>query len=242
MLKFGAPFDKENELQLFYSGHDEHWVYLDNIDLSARFKIFKAVNLFKAYSLTQVFPDEGYYTFRNYGQMKNFTWKHKKYIVTTKSHLEYIRNSRALSVDMVEAEIKKGRVYILTLENWHGNMYGKSYIITDGALLLARLGIWETAILTGIGMMEDVSDIQRFLDIINEAYVIGLYAFISMGGKAAWADIIFHVDDNTKIFLDKLITIYRKDGVMRRYLGEHKITLGMVLDNLDLYHCLSFGF
>jgi len=237
MLIFGAPFDEENEVKLFYKKREGHWVYLDNIDLGAELVIFYADNS------APFFPDEGYYTFRNYGQMKNFTWKYSNHITTTKSHLEYIHNSRALYVDRVEAEIKKGRVYVLTLsEAAVKRKYGNSYILTEGAFLLARLGNWETAILSGRGMREDASNIQRFLDIINEAYVIGLYAFISMGKHRVWADIIFHVDDNTKIFLDKLITIYKDVGRMREYLSRHKITLGMVLDNLDLYYCLSFGF
>ena len=197
----------------------------------------------------RLFRDVSNYTFRNYGKVKNFTWNIAPSdimrLTTTKSHLRYIKKrSQRLSVREVDEEVMAGRVYVLELFDWNSSS-GKPIIIR-GTLRLARLDNMSYDVyLSKSNSTESASDVQRFLDMIAEADVIALNVRVSEIIEK-WRvilrpDLIIRVDDNTKIFLDKLITIYRRDGKMKKYFAEHNITLGMVLDNLDLYYCLSFG-
>ena len=191
----------------------------------------------------RLFRDVSNYTFRNYGKVKNFTWNIAPSdimrLTTTKSHLRYIKKrSQRLSVREVDEEVMAGRVYGLDLYSWDSSDDGLSLV--GGTLGLVRFdSIANNYVYLGrYYEREPASDIQRFLDMIAEADVIAMYAKTK---HTSYEEIIIRVDDNTKIFLDKLITIYRRDGKMEKYFAEHNITLGMVLDNLDLYYCLSFG-
>ena len=246
MLIFGAPFDEENEVKLYSTGRTAHSERLPKSGLDISFVSLRlATNPTLGINTTKpLLPSSKDYTFRNYGKMKNFTWKYPRDITTTISHIQYIRKSPKLPIDEVDDEVLAGRVYGLDLFSWDHDP-DKSMIIR-GTLRLARLDNMSYDVyLSKSNSTESASDVQRFLDMIAEADVIALNVRVSEIIEK-WRvilrpDLIIRVDDNTKIFLDKLITIYRRDGKMKKYFAEHNITLGMVLDNLDLYYCLSFG-
>jgi len=241
MLRFGEYPDEENEVKLYGIGRTTHSERLSKSGLDIYFRLLQ-LNVNPRLGITSkfLFPKDKDYTFRSYGKMKDFTWYDKEILVTTRSHLEYIRNSPKLSVDYVDNEVLKGRVYGLELYDWE---YSDNRLsLVSGTLQLVRFdNIKNYVYLSRYDEKEPVSDIQRFLDMIAEADVIALNAKVDRNVNYSHDFVLLVYDDQTKIFLDKLMTIYREDGRMREYLGEYNITLGMVLDNVDLYHCLSFG-
>ena len=236
MLRFGEYLDSNSEV---LSGGS--YVSMEELPKSGLIVNFQEV-LYNVKEKRRLFRDVSNYTFRNYGKVKNFTWNIAPSdimrLTTTKSHLRYIKKrSQRLSVREVDEEVMAGRVYVLELFDWNSSS-GKPIIIR-GTLRLARLdNISYDVYLSKSNSTESASDIQRFLDMIAEADVIALHIDVN-NLRYPGSDIMFVVDDNTKIFLDKLMTIYNRN--MRDYLYKHNITLGMVLDNLDLYYCLSFG-
>ena len=178
-----------------------------------------------------LFSDIRDYTFRYYGKVKDFTWYDEETLVTTRSHLEYMKNSPKLSINHIDEEVLAGRVYGITLIDLES-----ANRVNSRLTRLDDIDNWS--FLYRYGSPESVSDIEKFLNMIAGADVIALHTRV--GHEVDYVhDIILLVDDNTKIFLDKLMTIYNRN--MRKYFSKHNITLGMVLDNLDLYHCLSYG-
>jgi len=238
MLKFGKSLDERYEIRLDYSPTDKD---INRVDLPAsNLKIWFERTKYGLHERKSefLFPSKEEYTFRNYGKLKDFSWDNEGKLVTTKSHLEYIKNSPKLSVKEIDREVIEGRVY--GLDPYYLARSDDGLSLASGKLKLVRLDNTKNSVyLSRYHERDPASDIQRFLDMIAEADVIALYTNVN---NDAYCHIILHVDNNTKIkiFLDKLMTIYREDR-MRRYLAKYNITLGMVLDNLDLYHCLSFG-
>jgi len=242
MLRLDQPFDERNEVLISVvriRDKLDFEVPLHNIGMRVRFSFFGPMTDPEG-KPSLLFPKESDYTFRDYGKVKNFTWRYGRYLATTRSHLEYIRNSPILDISNVEAEITKGRVYGLSLDYWETTTMGA---VTEGALYLVKPKDKKTAFLSG-RPRENSHDMQRFLDLIAEADVIGLLAQIRLDQFISNATILFNINDNDqlKVFLDKLITIYSTRKNMNKYLGKNKITLGNVMDNIDLYHCLSYGF
>jgi len=249
MLIFGAPFDEENEVKLYSTGRTAHSERLPKSGLDISFVSLRLdTNPTLGINTTKpLLPSSKDYTFRNYGKMKNFTWKYPRKITTTISHIQYIRKSPRLSIDEVDDEILAGRVYGLELYSWR-YPYPEPILIR-GTLKLARLDDMSYyACLDNDDYAESASDVQRFLDMIADVDVIALNVEVTKEDVIFRPDFVIHVDDNTKLLLDKLMKIYkdvrgmsRRYGKMKEYMRRHNITLGMVLDNLDLYYCLSFG-
>jgi len=233
MLKFGAQINPSIHVKLF----GDSIINSERLPKSNLVVYFSKIRVDPVKRKNQhLFPNDRDYTFRKYGKLKDFTWYNEIILVTTKSHLEYIKNSPKLSIDYVDEEILAGRVYGVTVIHVE---YNNKSSIKEVDLRLVRFNdINNLVYLNRYGMYESVSDVERFIDMIADADVIALKVDLD-NPNFFGSDIVIYADDKTKIFLDKLMTIYNRN--MRDYLYKHNITLGMVLDNLDLYHCLSYG-
>jgi len=240
MLRLGVPIDEKNEVKLYRTGKTVHTETLPKSGLNVSFKSFQFDNDLRRGTGKPLLPNNNDYTFRKYGKLKNFAWYDEEILVTARSHLEYIRNSPKLSINYVDEEVLAGRVYGFSFVSSASDT--EFYLIgTSFGLRIVRLN----AIRNWVDLYrhltdESISDMEKLLYMIADADVIALSSDVGRNDYYG-CDIILLVDDDTKILLDKLMTIYRDDGRMRGYLTKHDITLGMVLDNLDLYHCLSYG-
>jgi len=235
MLKLGEIFDKRTHVWL---GHDEevHKKRLTKNRLNIMF--YRVMFGPGEDKLQPLFANDNDNTFRDYGKLKNFAWDYRLNLITTKSHLEYIRNSPKLPIDYVDNEVLAGRVYGLIFVGVYS--IGVKLPLQVGSLGLIRLNNIKNYVgLSRRYENESIDDIQRVFDMIAEADVISMYIKIENKPAHMPLPIVIRVDDKTKELLDKLMTIYKKE--MKEYFQEHNITLGMVLDNLDLYHCLSYG-
>jgi len=234
-LRLGELFDRNDELKLDEGGdidQKEKIVLQDGRTLNIT---FMKVNVSIDNQDKPLFCYDYSYTFRDYGQLKNFTWKSTS-IVIKKSYLNKLWDSREIPRNIVTKAINEGRVYGLNviLEDYDymtGKPYSaKLYVLpihpdTEEEIWIFRPDDYESP-----------DDVQRVLDILGESRVIGIY--VQLEDHCISSLIIKINDSKTKWFIDKLITVYRK---FRYDFQDNDISLGAVLDNLDLYYCLSFG-
>jgi len=234
MLRLGEIFDERTHVRL---GHDTD-VHEERLPKSRlRITFYRVMFGLREDKLQPLFANDNDNTFRDYGKLKNFTWDYRVNLITTKSHLEYMRNSPKLSIDYVDNEVLAGRVYVLSFAGFYST---DVELLQRVRLELVRLNdIKNNAGLNRRYEYESVDDTQRVFNMVAEADVISMRIKAEDKSIYRFATIVIRVDDKTKELLDKLMTIYRKE--MKEYFKEHNITLGMVLDNLDLYHCLSYG-
>ena len=234
MLKLGEPFDERTHVWL---GHDTdvHEERLSKNRLKITF--YRVMFGRREDQFQPLFANDNDNTFRDYGKLKNFAWDYRVNLITTKSHLEYMKNSPKLPIDYVDNEVLAGRVY--------GLRFAGSYSTGDELLQRVRLELVRLNDIKNFAGLnrryeyESVDDTQRVFNMVAEADVISMRIKAEDESTYRFATIVIRVDDKTKELLDKLMTIYKKE--MKEYFKEHNITLGMVLDNLDLYYCLSFG-
>ena len=169
------------------------------------------------------------YTFRYYGKLKDFSWYFQKsrkmtYLITKRSYIRKFREAPFVLLEDVTKDVNEGRVYELYL--------GRSFPLTV-ALVIHPVHTRDIVVIARKNIEESFRDYERLLENLGEADVIGIHAEVDFSDN-----LLIRVDDRMKVFLDKLIIIYTR---LSKYLTEYDIPLGTVLDNIDLYHCLSYG-
>jgi len=243
MFRLGEPFDKNEEVGLIHdlTSHGKPMTMtFRNTTLRLSFRPIKVSEDDKKYPL---FYDEGEYTFRDYGKLENFTWKNIAkfdFPIIRKSYLDRLRNSPKISRHEVIKAIIEDRVYGLELSIWRNDTSGR---VSGGIMTLISI---STGLVTYIYDESDsvITNYQRLLDMLGRSDVIGMYVRIRgvrgpYNSKPFYIQgLVIKVNDADRQFLNKLILIYNK---LMKDLRANKISLGHVLDNIDLYYCIALG-
>jgi len=216
----GEPLDYYDEVALFY-GEVVHTEYLHTKDgYTIRFNFTDAYLMNGEY----LFTNNKSYTFRKYGKLKDFTWKKADSdsdLVVKTYHVPKLKRSPKIDPAKVQNLIYEERVYGLQ--------------VSIGEIRVAKTHLKRhSSIFTDLYPGVFV-DIQYILDTLGESDVIGLKVNIDYEDVY---DVVIVVDQKSKELLDKLTTIYDN---LKKYIEKNKITLGAVLENLDLYYCIALG-
>jgi len=240
MFRLGEPFDKNEEVVLIHdlTSHGKSMTMtLHGTTLRLSFRPIKVLEDDKEYPL---FPNKEEYTFRDYGKLENFTWKEVtkfNFPVIRKSYLDRLRNSPRISRYEVVKAIIEDRVYGLEFSLWNGSTSGR---MSGGIMTLVSI---STGFIIDIYDESDsaITNYQRLFDMLGGSDVIGM--FVNVRGPYSNKSIyiqgfVIQINDADKQFLNRLILIYNK---LSRNLRANRISLGHVLDNLDLYYCIALG-
>ena len=236
----GKPYNGDRDVALTFDNYvNEHHLYLRKHNEVIKIEFANIVTYIKRglHYRFNLYDDNEEFTFRDYGKLKDFTWKRVAiesdhaltYPVIKKTYLERLRSSPKIPIEKVTEIMDEGRVYGLhmTLER-DGN-------VTSGRLSIDPIHKNDISInIYRDGVYENLTDIQQVLDMLGESDVIGIH--VLTGDEI---DLLIMVNDyKVKEYIDKLVTIYDK---LRDYLTHNNTPLGTVINNIDLYHCLSYG-
>ena len=225
-LMIGDSFEEDDIKLTILTTHVSNLIYFPDSG-APKFQIeFYPVEVRRAQSdqtLGHLFDKFTDYTFRDYGPFRNFDFKGYGSLTIKEYYLNVLKSSQIIPLEEIDSNINR--------------IYGISIFASSTEPLSGQLNIWAVKGKFKVARIYDygIDGIKRLLEHMKDAKVVGLYA----GIHGDWLNLLVLVDDKTRAIFNILIAIYTSNVTTQ--LIKNKTPLTTVLDNLDLYHCISLG-